>query len=91
MRGVHRAPKTLDNLLIDLGVFRSARFNAGFAAQNLLFASFMGVTLVVPLTWKACAAARRLRRAWCCFRNRRRVLNLGGVLTDRIGARKCAW
>lgn len=41
--------KRSGNPLIDLGVFRSARFNAGFAAQNLLFASFMGVTLVVPL------------------------------------------
>lgn len=41
--------KRLESPLIDLGVFRSARFNAGFAAQNLLFASFMGVTLVVPL------------------------------------------
>ena len=41
--------KRSGNPLIDLGVFRSARFNAGFAVQNLLFASFMGVTLVVPL------------------------------------------
>ena len=35
--------------LIYLGVFRARQYRAAFVAQNCLFASFMGITLIVPL------------------------------------------
>ena len=83
--------KRLESPLIDLGVFRSARFNAGFAAQNLLFASFMGVTLVVPLYVEGLCGGTALQAGMVLLPGTvaALVLNpLGGVLTDRIGARR---
>ena len=83
--------KRLDNPLIDLGVFRSRRFSAGFAAQNLLFASFMGVTLVVPLYVEGLCGGTALQAGMVLLPGTvaALVLNpLGGVLTDRIGARR---
>lgn len=41
--------RRVDDPLIDLRIFDSRRFRASFVAQNLLFASFMGITLIVPL------------------------------------------
>lgn len=35
--------------LIHMSIYKSRRFRAGFWMQNLLFASFMGITLVIPL------------------------------------------
>ncbi len=35
--------------LIDLAIFENAKFKAGFWMNNLLFGSFMGITLVMPL------------------------------------------
>lgn len=35
--------------LIYLGVFRARQYRAAFVAQNCLFASFMGIALIVPL------------------------------------------
>ena len=83
--------KRLESPLIDLGVFRSTRFNAGFAAQNLLFASFMGVTLVVPLYVEGLCGGTALQAGMVLLPGTvaALVLNpLGGVLTDRIGARR---
>lgn len=81
--------KRSGNPLIDLGVFRSARFNTGFAAQNLLFASFMGVTLVVPLYVEGLCGGTALQAGMVLLPGTvaALVLNpLGGVLTDRLGA-----
>lgn len=83
--------KRSGNPLIDLGVFRSVRFNAGFAAQNLLFASFMGVTLVVPLYVEGLCGGTALQAGMVLLPGTvaALVLNpLGGVLTDRLGARR---
>ena len=83
--------KRSGNPLIDMGVFRSARFNAGFAAQNLLFASFMGVTLVVPLYVEGLCGGTALQAGMVLLPGTvaALVLNpLGGVLTDRLGARR---
>lgn len=35
--------------LINLRIFSSGKYRVGFVGQNLLFASFMGITLVIPL------------------------------------------
>lgn len=81
----------MESPLIDLGVFRSTRFNAGFAEQNLLFASFMGVTLVVPLYVEGLCGGTALQAGMVLLPGTvtALVLNpLGGVLTDRIGARR---
>ncbi len=39
----------VDNPLISMSIFKSRSYRVSFAAQDLLFASFMGITLVVPL------------------------------------------
>ncbi|MGI6217289.1 MAG: DHA2 family efflux MFS transporter permease subunit [Coriobacteriales bacterium] len=39
----------VDNPLINLSIFKSKHYKLGFWMQNLLFGSFMGVTLVIPL------------------------------------------
>lgn len=39
----------VSNPLICLDIFQSRQFRAGFVAQNCLFASFMGITLILPL------------------------------------------
>lgn len=39
----------IERPLIDLRVFRVPSFRVGFVVQNLLYGSFLGITLVVPL------------------------------------------
>lgn len=41
--------RRIDNPLINMGIFSSKQFVSGFIAQNFLFASFMGITLIVPM------------------------------------------
>ncbi len=41
--------KRVDRPLINLRIFDSRNFRVSFVGQNLLFASFMGITLVIPL------------------------------------------
>lgn len=45
---IHRQYR-VSNPLINLDIFQSRQFRAGFVAQNCLFASFMGITLILPL------------------------------------------
>lgn len=44
-----RRQQTIDQPLIDLRIFRSRTFVVGLVATMLLFACFMGTTLVIPL------------------------------------------
>ncbi len=39
----------IQNPLIDLSIFEDSKFKAGFWMNNLLFGSFIGITLVMPL------------------------------------------
>lgn len=41
--------RRLDTPLISMDIFESCAYRTSFAAQNFLFASFMGITLVIPL------------------------------------------
>ena len=41
--------RSLENPLVDLAIFDNREFVDGFWALNCLFASFMGITLLVPL------------------------------------------
>lgn len=44
-----RRQKRIDDPLISMEIFRSKKFMAGFWASNFLYASFMGITLIIPL------------------------------------------
>lgn len=41
--------KRISQPLVSMDIFRSADYRASFFAQNCLFASFMGITLIIPL------------------------------------------
>ncbi len=41
--------KRIENPLINMDIFSSKQFVSGFVAQNFLFASFMGITLIIPM------------------------------------------
>ena len=74
-----RRQKRVDDPLISMDIFSSRQYRAGFIAQNLLNASFMGVTLIVPLYVEGPGTVAAL------------VLNpLAGVLTDKVGVRPVA-
>ncbi len=76
--------------LIYLGVFRSRHYRAAFVAQNCLFASFMGITLTVPLFVQGVCGLTAFD-AGIVFIPATVIalfLNpLAGLLTDRVGAR----
>ena len=61
-----RRQKRVDDPLISMDIFSSRQYRAGFIAQNLLNASFMGVTLIVPLYVEGCAAEPRSKPGLCC-------------------------
>ena len=44
-----RRQKRVDDPLLNMGIFKSGPYTVGFAVLCLLHASFMGVTLVIPL------------------------------------------
>ena len=65
--------------LIYLGVFRARQYRAAFVAQNCLFASFMGITLIVPLFVQGICGLSALDAGI--------VFVPASLLTDRVGAR----
>ena len=77
--------------LISMQVFKSGRYRVSFVLQNLLFASFMGITLILPLfmqeVWGATptvAGSVFILAVVAAV-----IFNpLAGILTDRIGARE---
>lgn len=85
--------RRIDHPLIDLAIFDSSVFRAGFWAANALFASYLGITLVLPLyvegLWGGTAfqaGLTLLPGTAAAF-----VMNpLAGYLTDRIGVRPVA-
>lgn len=76
--------------LISLEIFRSRTYVASFTAQNLLFASFMGITLVLPLFVINVSGLGALDAGLVFLPTTvlAIVFNpLAGILADRIGAR----
>ena len=61
-----RRQNRVDDPLISMDIFKSKQYRAGFIVQNLLNASFMGVTLVVPLYVEGLCGGRRSRPGSCC-------------------------
>lgn len=85
-----RRQNRVDDPLISMDIFKSKQYRAGFIVQNLLNASFMGVTLVVPLYVEGLCGGTALEAGIVLLPGTvaALVLNpLAGVLTDRVGAR----
>lgn len=82
--------KRIEDPLIHLEIFSSRTYDAGLIALCLLHASFMGVTLVIPLFVEGLLGGTALEAGVVLLPGTvaALVLNpLAGVLTDRIGIR----
>lgn len=85
-----RRQRRIDHPLINLDIFASSVYRAGFWASNCLYASYLGITLILPLfvegLWGGTAVEAGLALlpgTVAAF-----VINpLAGYVTDRIGAR----
>ena len=88
-----RRQNRVDEPLVSMKIFSSAQYRAGFIAQNLLNASFMGVTLVLPLYVEGLCGGTALDAGIVLLPGTvaALVLNpLAGFLTDRVGVRPVA-
>lgn len=82
-----------DNPLISMKIFESAQYRAGFVAQNLLNASFMGITLILPLYVENLCGGTALDAGIALLPGTVAALVLNpvaGILTDCIGVRAVA-
>ena len=82
--------KRIERPLINMRIFRSARFRASFVAQNCLFASFMGITLIVPLYVQGLLGASAVEAGivFVPATILAVIVNpLAGILSDKIGVR----
>ncbi|MEG0621070.1 MAG: DHA2 family efflux MFS transporter permease subunit [Raoultibacter sp.] len=85
--------KRVANPLINLDIFKSRQFTIGFVAQCLLFASFMGITLIVPLYVEVLRGGSALEAGLVLLPGTVAALlinPLAGILTDRVGVRVVA-
>ncbi|MEG0504642.1 MAG: DHA2 family efflux MFS transporter permease subunit [Raoultibacter sp.] len=85
-----RRQKRVDDPLINMAIFDSKQFFAGFMALNFLHASFMGVTLVIPLYIEGLCGGSSLDAGIVLLPGTVAALLLNpiaGVLVDRIGVR----
>lgn len=86
-----RRQKRIPKPLIDMRIFKSSQFSEALVVQNLLFASFMGITLVVPLYIEGACGGTALEAGMVLLPGTAAalVLNpLAGILTDRFGPRR---
>lgn len=82
--------RRIENPLIDMAIFSDASFRAGFVAQSLLFASFMGITLLVPLYIENLCGGTPMEAGMVLLPGTVAALivnPLAGILTDRVGIR----
>lgn len=89
---VHRQ-RHVPEPLIDLGIFNCPVFRSGYMAQCLLYASFLGITLVVPLFVESFRGGTALEAGLVLLPGTVTALvvsPLAGVLTDKIGVRPVA-
>ncbi len=63
-----RRQRRVSDPLINLDIFQSRRYNVSFWILNGLFASFMGITLIIPLWVAQVGVARRWKRVWSLSR-----------------------
>lgn len=82
--------RRIDNPLISMDIFKSARFTASFWAGNVLFASYLGITLILPLFVENVWGGTALEAGLSLLPSTIAALAinpLAGYLTDKIGAR----
>lgn len=80
----------LDNPLVDLDIFKNREFVWGFWALNFLFASFMGITLLIPLYIQGLCGGSAMVAGMVLLPGTVAALianPLAGVLVDKIGPR----
>ncbi len=85
-----RRQKRVSDPLIDMRIFESRQFFTGFMALNFLHASFMGVTLVIPLYIEGLCGGTSLDAGLVLLPGTAAALFLNpiaGALVDRIGIR----
>ncbi len=85
-----RRQRTLENPLVDLRIFENKRFVCGFWALNCLFASFMGITLLVPLYIEGLCGGDAMQAGMVLLPGTVAALvvnPLAGMLVDKVGAR----
>lgn len=85
-----RRQNRVDDPLISMKIFSSAQYRAGFIAQNFLNASYMGITLVLPLYVEDLCGGTSLEAGLALLPGTVAALllnPLAGILTDRVGAR----
>lgn len=88
-----RRQRRVADPLVSMDVFRCPQFVWGFVAQCLLTASFMGITLLVPLYVQGLCGGTALDAGVVLLPGTvaALVLNpLAGVMTDRVGIRPVA-
>ena len=88
-----RRQNRVDHPLISMEIFSSAQYRAGFVAQNFLNASYMGITLVLPLYVEDLCGGTALDAGIALLPGTVAALALNplaGFLTDRVGARPVA-
>lgn len=86
-----RRQKRVDDPLVDLAIFGSRRYTVGFVASVLLFASFMGITLLLPMFIEEVQGGSSLTGGMALLPGTISALivnPLSGYLTDRLGARR---
>lgn len=86
-----RRQSRIEHPLINLAIFESANFRASFWAQNFLFGSFMGITLIVPLFWMGACGGSPLESGLLFVPATISALfvnPLAGVLCAKLGARR---
>lgn len=82
--------KRSEHPLVSMRIFESAHYRVSFVAQNCLFASFMGITLIVPLYVQGLLGASALEAGIVFIPATifAVVVNpLAGLLSDKVGVR----
>lgn len=82
--------KRISHPLINMAIFESKRFVVSFWAGNFLFASFLGITLIVPLYIEGLCGGSALQAGLALLPGTVAALfvnPLSGYLTDKIGVR----
>lgn len=85
-----RRQKRLECPLIDMAIFKEESFVVGFWALNFLFASFMGITLLIPLYIEGLCGGDSMLAGMALLPGTIAALimnPLAGVLVDKIGVR----
>ncbi|MDD6786344.1 MAG: MFS transporter [Eggerthellales bacterium] len=86
-----RREKRMDDPMVNMSIFANAQYRWGFIGMCILFASFVGIMLVIPLYVQDLRGGSALDAGLVVLPASLVALvgNLGaGVLVDRIGARK---